>query len=236
STGRDLAYLGVMVDDLTTTGVMEPYRMFTSRAEYRLSLREDNADLRLTEIGRNLGCVDDRRWEAFCRKRDAIEAESARLRSTWLNPRRIDQERLTALLGAPLAGEHTLHDLLRRPGVTLGRLVELVPQASGPGLQDPQVMEQVEIQAKYQGYIDRQKLEVERAARQAGTPLPPDFDYSTVKGLSAEVLQKLQAARPGTVGQASRISGVTPAAISLLLVTLKRRQKLSAAEDAAIEP
>ena len=219
---RDTAYLGVMVDDLTTSGVMEPYRMFTSRAEFRLSLREDNADLRLTEAGRRLGCVDDERWERFSRKRDAIESESARLRATWLNPRRIDQVRIQQVLGFPLASEHSLSDLLRRPGVTLAKLLDAVPEAGSPALLSPPVAEQVEIQTKYQGYIDRQRLEVERTARQAETPLPPDFDYSAVKGLSAEVLQKLQSARPATVGQASRISGVTPAAISLLLVSLKR--------------
>jgi tRNA uridine 5-carboxymethylaminomethyl modification enzyme len=225
SPSRDIAYLGVLVDDLTTIGVMEPYRMFTSRAEFRLSLREDNADLRLTEIGRRLGCVDDSRWERFNRKREAIEAEAGRLRATWLNPRRVDQERMTALLGSPLESDYSLYDLLRRPEVTFARLLEALPEAMTPGLADPRVAEQVEIQAKYQGYIDRQRVEVERAARQADTSLPPDFDYARVKGLSAEVLQKLQAARPATVGKASRISGVTPAAISLLLVSLKRLEK-----------
>jgi tRNA uridine 5-carboxymethylaminomethyl modification enzyme len=219
---RDEAYLGVLVDDLTTTGVMEPYRMFTSRAEYRLSLREDNADLRLTEAGRKLGTVDDLRWERFNRKREAIEAEIGRLRSTWVNPRRIDQERIRASLGQLLDSEQTLHSLLKRPGVTLAILRELIPDLESAALLDPQVSDQVEIQTKYQGYVDRQRLEVDRAANQGALPIPADFDFATVKSLSTEVLQKLQAVRPQTIGQASRISGVTPAAISLLLVNLKR--------------
>ena len=223
---RNEAYLGVLVDDLTTTGVVEPYRMFTSRAEYRLSLREDNADIRLTEIGRKLGVVDDERWSRFCRKRDAIDSELGRLRNTWLNPKRVDQEVMTALLGRPLDSEQSLYAILKRPQVHLAQLLERLPEASSPALEDAQVAEQVEIQTKYQGYVDRQRVEVDRAASQEALEIPLDFDYGAVKSLSHEVLQKLQAARPQTIGQASRISGVTPAAISLLLVSLKRLAKV----------
>ena len=222
---RNEAYLGVLVDDLTTSGVMEPYRMFTSRAEYRLSLREDNADLRLTETGRRLGVVDDLRWSFFCRKRDAIERELGRLRATWLNPRTVDQTAMTRLLGRSLDSEQSLHSLLKRPQVSLSDLLENLPQASSPELQDRQVAEQVEIQTKYHGYVERQRVEVDRAASQEALAIPADFDYRSVKSLSHEVLQKLLAARPQTIGQASRISGVTPAAISLLLVSLKRLGK-----------
>ncbi|MBA3478088.1 MAG: tRNA uridine-5-carboxymethylaminomethyl(34) synthesis enzyme MnmG [Lautropia sp.] len=222
---RDQAYLGVLVDDLTTTGVMEPYRMFTSRAEYRLSLREDNADLRLTTTGRQLGSVDDVRWARFSLKRDLIEAEIGRLRSTWLNPRRIEQERARALLGKAPESEQSLESLLRRPEVTLQTLVHLVPEAASPAFDDPQVAEQVEIQIKYQGYVDRQRLEVQRAANQATLAIPPGFDFGAVQSLSNEVRQKLEAVRPATIGQASRIAGMTPAAISLLLVSLKRLQQ-----------
>jgi tRNA uridine 5-carboxymethylaminomethyl modification enzyme len=221
---RDQAYLGVLVDDLTTAGVMEPYRMFTSRAEYRLSLREDNADLRLTAKGRELGIVDDQRWEHFCRKRDAIEAEVSRMRATWLNPRRVDQERMTALSGQSLESEQSLLALLRRPQVRLAALRRLFPEADSAALNDPQVAEQVEIQIKYEGYVERQRLEVGRAAGQESLPIPPDFDFATVASLSNEVRQKLEAVRPTTIGQASRIAGMTPAAISLLLVSLKKRQ------------
>ncbi len=224
---RHEAYLGVLVDDLTTTGVMEPYRMFTSRAEYRLSLREDNADRRLTEIGRKLGVVDDERWEHYCRKRDAVDSEISRFRSTWLNPRRVDQEAMTALLGRPLDSEQSLHSILKRPEVTLSAMTRYIPEAASPTLAEPQVAEQLEIQTKYQGYVDRQRLEVDRAAGQEALEIPADFDYGAVGSLSHEVLQKLQALRPQTIGQASRISGVTPAAISLLLVSLKRGGKPS---------
>ncbi len=230
---RNEAYLGVLVDDLTTSGVMEPYRMFTSRAEYRLSLREDNADLRLTEIGRRLGVVDDRRWSAFCRKRDAIESETARLRVTWLNPRTVDQAAMTRLIGRPLDSEQSLLSLLKRPQVSLAAMLDHLPQASSAVLADAQVAEQVEIQIKYQGYVDRQQVEVDRAASQESLPIPLDFDYRSVKSLSHEVLQKLLAAKPRTIGQASRISGVTPAAISLLLVSLKRLGKGPAATASA---
>ncbi|MBL8473274.1 MAG: tRNA uridine-5-carboxymethylaminomethyl(34) synthesis enzyme MnmG [Rhodocyclaceae bacterium] len=217
---RDEAYLGVLVDDLITRGVSEPYRMFTSRAEYRLSLREDNADLRLTETGRRLGLVDDARWNAFCRKRDAIAAERERLRSCWVNPAIVPAEAATAVLGQALEREYNLFDLLRRPAVAYAQLMTL-PGTPAP-VADVQVIEQVEIQAKYQGYVDRQKDEVERLRSTETMPLPPDIDYAAVRGLSKEVQQKLAQHRPETLGQASRIQGVTPAAISLLLVHLKK--------------
>jgi len=217
---RDEAYLGVLVDDLITRGVSEPYRMFTSRAEYRLQLREDNADLRLTETGRRLGLVDDGRWAAFCRKRDAIDQERERLRSTWVNPRILPVADAQRVLGKALEREHTLEDLLRRPGVSYEALLSL-PGAGQP-VEDARVIEQVEIQAKYAGYIERQKEEVARHLHHENLPLPADLDYGTVRGLSIEVQQKLAQHRPETLGQASRISGVTPAAISLLMVHLKR--------------
>jgi tRNA uridine 5-carboxymethylaminomethyl modification enzyme len=209
-----------MVDDLTTQGVTEPYRMFTSRAEYRLSLREDNADLRLTEIGRRLGVVDDRRWETFARKREEIALEQERLKSIWVNPQILPEQQAIDLIGKSLEREHSLADLLRRPEVSYNNLMAL--PGAGPGTSDPQVAEQVEIQAKYQGYIDRQKTEIEHRARQEDLRLPADLDYAQVRGLSIEVQQKLNRAKPETVGQASRVSGVTPAAISVLLVHLKR--------------
>ena len=221
---RDESYLGVLVDDLITRGVSESYRMFTSRAEYRLSLREDNADLRLTEIGRDMGLVDDVRWAAFCAKREAIELEQQRLRALRVNPLRVSAELLEAALGKPLERETTAFELLRRPDTTHAGLQQLVEQA---GLADnvalaPDVVEQVEIQAKYQGYIDRQRDEVARQAAYETLALPEALDYSEVIGLSREVCQKLQAHRPQTLGQAARIQGVTPAAIGLLLVHLKR--------------
>jgi tRNA uridine 5-carboxymethylaminomethyl modification enzyme len=217
---RDQAYLGVLVDDLVTRGVSEPYRMFTSRAEYRLMLREDNADLRLTENGRALGLVDDARWEAFARKRDAIERELERLRSTWLNPRFLTEAQSERILGTPIEREYLLSDLLKRPSVSYRSLMTL-PQV-GAGVSDPIVAEQVEIQTKYQGYIERQREEVRRREADESLPLPQELDYTQVRGLSVEVQQKLNRHRPDTIGQASRISGVTPAAISLLLVHLKR--------------
>jgi tRNA uridine 5-carboxymethylaminomethyl modification enzyme len=217
---RDEAYLGVLVDDLITRGVTEPYRMFTSRAEYRLSLREDNADLRLTETGRRLGLVDDVRWERFCRKRDAIAREQERLKNTWVNPRLLDPQAQARLFGKPLEREVSALELLRRPEVTYRRLMTL--PGVGPGLEDTQAAEQVEIQAKYHGYIERQRDEVARQRSLESTRLPQDLDYTTVRGLSVEVQQKLNLHRPETLGQAARISGVTPAAISLLLVHLKR--------------
>jgi tRNA uridine 5-carboxymethylaminomethyl modification enzyme len=217
---RDEAYLGVLVDDLVTRGVSEPYRMFTSRAEYRLQLREDNADLRLTEAGRKLGLVDDTRWAAFCEKREAIERETARWKATWALPAKISEENQIAILGQPLEREHSLFDLLRRPNVSYGALKAWLKESEPV---DEAVAEQVEISAKYAGYIDRQKLEVERQLAQETLAIPADIDYGSVRGLSREVQQKLAQQRPETVGQAARIQGMTPAAISLLLVHLKRR-------------
>jgi len=220
SPGRDEAYLGVLVDDLVTRGVTEPYRMFTSRAEYRLLLREDNADLRLTETGRRLGIVDQRRWDAFQRKRDAIAREQERLKSTWIGPRALVAADIERVLGSPIEREYNALDLLKRPGVTYVSLLSL--PGLGPPVSDAAVAEQVEIQTKYQGYIVRQRDEVARNRQLENTPLPIELDYAAVRGLSVEVQQKLAAHRPETIGQASRISGVTPAAISLLLVHLKR--------------
>jgi tRNA uridine 5-carboxymethylaminomethyl modification enzyme len=228
---RDEAYLGVLVDDLITQGVSEPYRMFTSRAEFRLQLREDNADLRLTEHGRRLGLVDDVRWEAFGRKRDAISKESERLRTTWVNPKVLDAATAERLLGVPLEREYHLADLLKRPNVTTATLREIEAAVSGSVLEPVThsaehsvVTEQVEIEIKYAGYITRQREEVVRQQANEHMALPEDLDYKEVRGLSAEVTQKLNAQRPASLGQASRISGITPAAISLLLVHLKKRQ------------
>ena len=226
---RDEAYLGVLVDDLITRGVSEPYRMFTSRAEYRLMLREDNADLRLTEIGRKLGLVDDARWDAFSRKRDAVARESERLKSTWVNPRTLPPEAAQQVLGQPIEREYSLHELLRRPNVSYHSLSLIM--ASCNIVEDPVVAEQVEIQAKYQGYIARQQEEVERREAHEAAPLPADLDYGDVRGLSIEVRQTLSRQRPETVGQAARISGVTPAAISLLLVYLRRTSTKSGKQD-----
>jgi tRNA uridine 5-carboxymethylaminomethyl modification enzyme len=226
---RDQAYLGVMVDDLVTKGVTEPYRMFTSRAEFRLQLREDNADMRLTEIGRHLGLVDDVRWEAFCRKRDAVSRETERLRSIWVNPNNLPVVDAERVLGKGIEREYNLADLLRRPGVTHAGLMSL----SGGRYASPElesldavsretVIEQVEIAAKYAGYIDRQRDEVQRAAYFENLQLPEELDYMQIPALSIEVRQKLHRHRPQTLGQASRISGITPAAISLLLIHLRR--------------
>ncbi|MBL8523287.1 MAG: tRNA uridine-5-carboxymethylaminomethyl(34) synthesis enzyme MnmG [Betaproteobacteria bacterium] len=217
---RDEAYLGVLVDDLITRGVAEPYRMFTSRAEYRLQLREDNADARLTETGRKLGLVDDIRWEAFCKKQDAVERETARLRATWAHPTKVAPADAERVLGQAIEREYSLFDLLRRPNVTHAELATL-GVGDWPDL-DPAVAEQVEIAAKYQGYIDRQQDEVEKNRAQEETRLPSDIDYQRVRGLSREVQLKLNQHRPETVGQAARIQGITPAAISLLLVHVKR--------------
>jgi len=217
---RNEAYTGVLVDDLITRGVSEPYRMFTSRAEYRLSLREDNADLRLTETGRRLGVVEDARWEAFSRKREAIAREEERLKSVWVNPKLLPAGSAERVLGQALEHDCTLAELLRRPDVGYAGLMTL--PGAGPGVDDPQVAGQVEIQAKYRGYIERQREEIARHEQQENTPLPPDVDYTRVRGLSVEVQQKLNRHRPETLGQAARISGVTPAAISVLLVHLKR--------------
>ena len=218
---RDEAYLGVLVDDLVTRGVSEPYRMFTSRAEYRLQLREDNADLRLTETGRRLGLVDDARWQAFERKREAVEAGTQALRSAWLHPSKIPMEKQEVTFGEALLREYSLLDLLRRPAVTYGSLREWMPEGL-PDAGTPEA-EQIEIAAKYAGYVERQKDEVARQLAQESAELPEDIDYAQVRGLSKEVQQRLGQHRPQTVGQASRIQGVTPAAISLLLVHLKRR-------------
>ena len=230
---RDEAYLGVLVDDLVTQGVSEPYRMFTSRAEYRLSLREDNADLRLTAIGRELGLVDDDRWAAFEAKRDAISRETTRLEKTWVTPRTLPVEAAVALLGKGIDHEYSLAELLRRPQVRYPALVALadlgVPLAAPaqPLATDPillaQIEEQVEIGIKYRGYIERQSGEIARNDAHEGTRLPEQIDYRDVRGLSFEVSQKLNSHRPETLGQASRISGVTPAAISLLMVHMKKR-------------
>jgi tRNA uridine 5-carboxymethylaminomethyl modification enzyme len=234
---RDQAYLGVLVDDLVSKGVTEPYRMFTSRAEYRLQLREDNADLRLTELGRDLGLVDDVRWAAFERKREAIARESERLKSTWVHPGRLPAADAERLLGKALEHEYNLLDLLRRPGVGFDTVAEVarisaaVPVVSretlaleyGAGLADA-IIEQVQTATKYAGYIDKQSEDVARAQHLEDLPLPPDLDYSQVTALSIEVRQTLARHRPATLGLASRISGVTPAAISLLLVHMKKKR------------
>ena len=219
---RETSYIGVMVDDLTTQGVTEPYRMFTSRAEYRLSLREDNADSRLTSTGRELGLIDDARWDAFCAKRDAVDAEVARLRKTWVNPTTVDASTAERVVGKALDHEYNLFELLRRPEVRHAALAQL---PGGAADLPTAVVEQVEILAKYQGYIDRQADEVQRRASQEDTPLPPEMDYAAVRGLSIEAQQKLTAIRPMSLGQAARIQGITPATISLLLVHLKRRPR-----------
>jgi tRNA uridine 5-carboxymethylaminomethyl modification enzyme len=217
---RDEAYLGVMVDDLITSGASEPYRMFTSRAEYRLQLREDNADLRLTEIGRKLGIVDDARWQAFEQKREAIAREQERLRGTWVNPRMLPAEDAIRVLGQAIEREYSLYELLRRPNVDYAGLMSL--PGAGEGVIDEKVTEQVEIQAKYHGYIERQRDEIGRNEQHESLALPDTLDYREVRGLSIEVQQKLNQYKPETLGQAARISGITPAAISLLLVHLKR--------------
>ncbi|MGO4281832.1 MULTISPECIES: tRNA uridine-5-carboxymethylaminomethyl(34) synthesis enzyme MnmG [Cupriavidus] len=227
---RDQAYLGVLVDDLITRGVTEPYRMFTSRAEFRLSLREDNADMRLTEMGRELGVVDDARWDAFNRKRDAVSRETERLKSTWVNPTLLPEADAVPLLGKAIEREYSLADLLRRPEVTYEALMAMQDGRHAPeGVLDAdpmlaeQIREQIEIGVKYHGYIARQAAEVDKLEANEATKLPPNFDYTEVRGLGFEVSQKLNQHRPETLGQASRISGVTPAAISLLLVHLKKK-------------
>lgn len=238
---RDQAYLGVLVDDLITKGVNEPYRMFTSRAEFRLQLREDNADLRLTEIGRALGLVDDARWQHFARKREAIAREQERLKSTWVHPGLVDDAQAQRVLGQALAHEYNLFDLLRRPGLTHAAVTGLndgawrqdalsphVSRETTPALW-AEVIEQVEIEAKYAGYVQRQHDEVARAAQHETLHLPDDMDYLQVSALSIEVRQKLNRHKPQTLGQASRISGVTPAAISLLMVHLRKTGRLPAA-------
>ncbi|MGB2253671.1 MAG: tRNA uridine-5-carboxymethylaminomethyl(34) synthesis enzyme MnmG [Spongiibacter marinus] len=217
---RDEAYIGVLVDDLITMGTKEPYRMFTSRAEYRLLLREDNADQRLTEKGRELGLVDDARWAAFCEKREAIERQRQRMASTWIQPNTPQAEQLAAKFSKPISHEYNLLDLLKRPELGYADLADMVQD--GEAVVDD-VAEQIEIGVKYAGYIERQKDEIERLRRHEETPLPLDFDYSVIEGLSNEIKQKLGDARPQTLAQASRIPGVTPAAVSLLLITLKKR-------------
>ncbi|MEZ5530589.1 MAG: tRNA uridine-5-carboxymethylaminomethyl(34) synthesis enzyme MnmG [Porticoccaceae bacterium] len=216
---RDEAYIGVLVDDLITMGTREPYRMFTSRAEYRLLLRQDNADLRLTEKGRELGLVDDNRWRAFSEKREQIEIEQQRLRSTWVQPSSESAAKIVEKTGAALNREYSLHDLLKRPELGYQDVCDL----AGVVEIAADVAEQVEIEAKYSGYIDRQQDEIDRMRRQENTPIPADFDYQAVKGLSNEVKQKLTEARPETLARASRIPGVTPAAVSLLLIYLKKK-------------
>jgi tRNA uridine 5-carboxymethylaminomethyl modification enzyme len=217
---RDEAYLGVLVDDLITRGVTEPYRMFTSRAEYRLSLREDNADLRLTPVGRELGLVDDRRWTAFKKKRQSIDEETKRLKSLFVSPSGRDGNEIKNVIGKALDHEYSAIQLLRRPEVTYERLMILTDV--GPGVGDEVVAEQVEIQAKYQGYIDRQKEEVARMVGLEGIKIPTNISYMDVPGLSTEAKQKLEQGRPETLGQASRISGITPAAVGILMVHVKR--------------
>jgi tRNA uridine 5-carboxymethylaminomethyl modification enzyme len=217
---RDEAYIGVLVDDLITLGTSEPYRMFTSRAEYRLILREDNADLRLTEKGRELGLVGDERWQAFCEKRESIEREQQRLKETWIQPGSAEAAELAPKLKSPLSREYNLSDLLKRPELSYSDIANL----KGEGVESSQVSEQVEIHNKYAGYIDRQKDEIEQMRRQENTGLPKGFDYDQVGGLSNELKAKLKDVRPETLSQASRIQGMTPAAISLLLVYLKKHQ------------
>jgi len=231
---RDEAYLGVLVDDLITKGVTEPYRMFTSRAEFRLQLREDNADMRLTEAGRKLGLVDDARWDAFSRKRDAVSRETERLKSIWVNPRNLPATESARVLGKAIEHEYNLADLLRRPDVNYETLMSLDGGKYGPSSAlSASEIEQIEISAKYSGYIERQHDEVERAAHFENLKLPADFDYGQVKALSFEVRQKLDKHRPETLGLASRISGVTPAAISLLMIHLRKGGHKAFARDAA---
>ncbi|WP_163836317.1 tRNA uridine-5-carboxymethylaminomethyl(34) synthesis enzyme MnmG [Spartinivicinus ruber] len=217
---RDEAYIGVLVDDLINNGTQEPYRMFTSRAEYRLILREDNADLRLTEKGHELGLINDQRWAVFCRKKEAIEQETQRLKTSWIQPNTTAGEEANKIFEKPITREYNLLELLRRPEVSYKAIANLVGE---PVSDDPQVAEQVEIQTKYQGYIDRQTEEIARLRRHENTLLPEDLDYQQIAGLSNEIKQKLSDARPETLGRASRIPGVTPAAVSLLIVHLKKR-------------
>jgi tRNA uridine 5-carboxymethylaminomethyl modification enzyme len=224
---RNQAYLGVLVDDLITRGVTEPYRMFTSRAEYRLLLREDNADIRLTEAGRKIGLVDDARWEAFSRKQEAVLQEQERLKSTWVRPATLPKEDAIRVLGKPIEHEYSLFELLRRPELSYEALLSLPTSEAAVKYEDiaEEVRQQVDIAAKYQGYIDRQQDEIERSAGSEHTQLPEDMDYADVHGLSIEVQQKLAHHKPQTIGQASRVSGVTPVAVSLLLVYLKRKNR-----------
>ena len=221
---RDQAYMGVLIDDLATMGTKEPYRMFTSRAEYRLLLREDNADSRLTAMGREIGLVDDARWAKFNNKMEAVESELQRLRGQWIHPDHVATPELNPMLKNPVSREHSLEELIRRPEMTYRQLMEI--ESIGPGLDDPIAAEQVEIQIKYAGYIARQMEEIAKTQRHENTLLPVDMDFSKISGLSNEVVAKLSEARPETIGKASRISGITPAAISLLLVYLKKHGML----------
>jgi tRNA uridine 5-carboxymethylaminomethyl modification enzyme len=248
--GRDEAYLGVLVDDLITKGVTEPYRMFTSRAEFRLQLREDNADARLTETGRRLGLVDDARWDAFCRKRDAVSRETERLRSIWVSPKNLETSEAERVLGKAIDHEYNLAELLRRPGVGYADLMSLAngrfvseelvaePASDAPDSEEvafvAEVVEQVEIAAKYSGYITRQNDEVLRAAHYEHLRLPEELDYMQVSALSIEARQRLSKQRPETLGQASRMSGITPATISLLLVHLKKSNFRGFAHQSAL--
>ncbi len=227
---RDEAYVGVLIDDLITRGTNEPYRMFTSRAEYRLLLREDNADLRLTESAHERGLIDDERWQMFCEKREAIEKEQQRLHATFIHPSKIDEMKIEQVFGKPLAREARMWELLRRPEITYAKLIEL-GQLDSP-ITDVKVIEQLEIQARYAGYIDRQHDEIAKQQRHEATRLPDDLHYDQVTGLSAEVSEKLARIRPQTVGQAARIPGMTPAAISILLVHLKKRKLLAERKQA----
>lgn len=221
---RDQAYMGVLIDDLATMGTKEPYRMFTSRAEYRLLLREDNADMRLTEKGRKVGLVGDEQWAYFQQKLESIELERQRLKSQWIHPKHEAVGALNEVLKNPISREHSLEELIRRPEMTYRELMQI--DSLGPALSDEKAAEQVEIQIKYAGYIERQKEEIAKTQRHETTLLPPDFDFSKISGLSNEVVAKLSDARPETIGKASRISGITPAAISLLLVYLKKHNML----------
>jgi tRNA uridine 5-carboxymethylaminomethyl modification enzyme len=225
---RDEAYIGVLIDDLATMGTKEPYRMFTSRAEYRLLLREDNADIRLTAKGYAIGLVDEKRWQAFNKKLEAVELERQRLRSTWVHPQHESAEVLNTILKNPLSKENTLEDIIRRPEMNYQLLMQ-IPEM-GPAIADPKAAEQVEIQIKYAGYIERQEEEIAKTRKSENTLIPVDFDFSQISGLSNEVVSKLSDARPETLGKASRISGITPAAISLLLVYLKKHGLLRKAE------
>jgi tRNA uridine 5-carboxymethylaminomethyl modification enzyme len=221
---RDQAYMGVLIDDLATMGTKEPYRMFTSRAEYRLLLREDNADMRLTEKGREVGLVGDEQWAYFQEKLESIEQERQRLKSQWIHPKHEAVDALNQVLKNPVSREHSLEELIRRPEMTYQGLMNI--ESLGPALSDEKAAEQVEIQIKYAGYIERQKDEIAKTQRHEMTLLPADFDFSKISGLSNEVVAKLSDARPETIGKASRISGITPAAISLLLVYLKKHNML----------
>jgi tRNA uridine 5-carboxymethylaminomethyl modification enzyme len=216
----------IWVDDLITLGTQEPYRMFTSRAEYRLLLREDNADQRLTELGRAFGLVDDARWAAYETKLETLQQEVQRLQNIWIYPAHQDAKRAEDLMQLPLSKEHKLFDLLRRPNVTYNALSELA--VFGEGVSDPAVIEQIEIEAKYAGYIERQLVEIEKAKREETTPIPDDLDLDTISGLSNEVKQKLRQHKPATLGMASRISGITPAAISLLAIFMKKHRAAKA--------